>query len=307
MNNYNHLNNDQLNDMAIVASPDQTDTNAMATPIVAVPTDITTDHGDSGVATDDRSAERQLIDAVNNDRHCTLTIGEAQDLFRKLMRRPLSERSLQRYCQSGAILSQLISHSQGKEWLLNEASVIRFIERYPITLTEHPSPEMASPQTTLTPREIDKIERSTPDGVATDDTISQTVSPETTRMATVASPTPRHEARHGDSGVAKVGDTDDFADPKMTGERRRLGDVLIENSRLTALLEGKQEVIETMKNHDQHMREELTQSKSLISKLTGDVTRIASQMLNTMQAIGTAGKGNRLSSGSVADDATEQI
>ena len=77
------------------------------------------------------------------------------------------------------------------------------------------------------------------------------------------------------------------------GEKRRLGDVLIENSRLSALLEGKEEVIGTLKSHDSHMRHELSESKTLISKLTSDVTKIASQMLHTMQVIGTSGRNNR--------------
>ncbi len=132
-------NNPRHGDSVGPDTPDGAATDDKTTPtVVAIPT--------IGAATDDTAATRsedrateQIIDAVTHDRQCTLTIGEAQDMFRKLLRRPLSERSLQRYCSAGAILSQLISHSQGKEWLLNETSLIRFIERYPITLTEAPT------------------------------------------------------------------------------------------------------------------------------------------------------------------------
>ncbi len=122
----------------------------------------------------------------------------------------------------------------------------------------------------------DTVAKSTPDGAATDD--KQPVT------------------------VATTPDTDDFADINHAGERRRLGDVLIENARLSALIEGKEEVITTLKSHDDHMREELKDSKSLINKLSGDVARIATQMLSAMQAIGTAGKSYSLPSD--ADEVT---
>ena len=64
-----------------------------------------------------------------------------------------------------------------------------------------------------------------------------------------------------------------------------------------ALLAGKDEMIATLNSHDKHMRRQLNQSHAIITKQTDDivkqsdnVTKIASQMLHTMEAIGTAGK-----------------
>lgn len=253
---------------------DTTDAN-----IVAIPT-----------ATDDSAdtdATEQVIEAVANDRQCTLTIGEAQSLFTKRLRRPLSPRSLQRYCQKGAILAQMISHSQGKEWLINEPSLMKFIDRYPITLTDEQAP--------LSPLDEEEEAPTTPTAhppvpdtaatLATDDD-KPIVSH---RLATPPPPKPATEPQIGDA-TAATDDKDDYVAPSQSGETRRVGEVLIENARLNALLAGKDEVIATLKHHDDHMRDQLNRSQSLIGKLTGDVAHIASQMLHTMAQIGTGGR-----------------
>jgi hypothetical protein len=241
--------------------------------VVAIPT---------SVAGDASTASEQVTNAVAHDLQCTLTIGEAQQLFRTLLRRPLSQRSLQRYCNTGTIAAQMISHSQGKEWLLNETSLRKFIETYPITLTDDPTATapLATPETAPEPR-------TQPDAV-------ETAQPQHSPAATPEPANMISEALVTDDG-------DDYADPTEVGESRHLGEVLIENARLAALLSGKDEVISTLKSHDVHMRTQLKESTTLTSKLTGDVVNIASQMLNTMQAIGTAGRNYTLQA-AVEDD-----
>ena len=183
------------------------------------------------------AATAQVSDAIAHNRQYTLTIGEAQQLFVKCLRQPLSERSLQRYCQAGAIAAELVTHSQGKEWLINEPSLLRFIERRPITVADNS-----------------------------------------------ATPT-RSIARQDDSDAA-----DDYVKASEIGEPRRLADLLIENARLLALLEGKTELVGTLKSHEAQVRDDLKDANQLVRELTGDVKHIASQMLQTMERIGTAGR-----------------
>lgn len=227
--------------------------NAPASPsVVAIPTR----NADSV----DGHASEQASVAVAHDLHCTLTIGEAQALFTTHLRRPLSQRSLQRYCANGTIAAQLISHSQGKEWLLNETSLLRFIEKYPITLTEHPSATVPAPAPTPEPKHVGAV---------------APIAPQPTPTA------PPVRDKHQDIGDASD-DSDDFVDPSETGEPRRLGEILIENARLTALLEGNTALIEQLKQHDARTHDDFVHSRELVTKLTDDVRDINSQMLDTM-------------------------
>ena len=283
-----------INDMAAVASPG----------VVVIPNDIA-----AGA-----TATEQALDAMAHDRECKVTIGEAQLMFKTLLRRPLSQRSLQRYCANGTIAAQLYSHSQGKEWLMNETSLIKFIERYPITLTNdtaaHAATSAAADEADQAP-ESDASHR--PDkGVATPaaqaaveqatPTAKQT-SKETAKDTAVGKgspvdPTPVSETTKMPGGAksdAVNSDPshadDEFIDPtEVVGESRRLADILIENARLTALLSGKAETIEILKSHGDQMHQQMKESNALSAKLTTDVVKIASQMLHTMEKIGTAGR-----------------
>lgn len=293
-------------------------------PIVAIPT-RTIDSASGDI--NDNIAE-QVMDAVANDLHCTLTIGEAQDLFRRNLRRPLSERSLQRYCNTGAIAAEMISHSQGKEWLLNEASLLRFIERYPITLTPGDATDAgdgAAPAHRAS-RSGDATSTTTP-ARKSKDLEFQSVDTDA-KASAKSSNTPAH----GDAGptddapkgapvtaqtvatdaapAADIDDTtddttatDDFADPSTSGERRHLGDILIENARLTAIIEGKTELISTLKLHEERTHEDLVQSRTLVSKLTNDVRDINAKMLDTML---TMAQGKKSLPGSPATEVESQ-
>lgn len=273
------------------------------------------------------SVAKQVRDAVEHDRQCTLTIGEAQDLFRRSLRRPLSQRSLQRYCNSGTIAAEMISHSQGKEWMLNEASLLRFIERYPITLTEyvtqpqtqnvtphptaHPARQRVAPLATETQTPLHHAVADSADGApsAPHKTAAKTKTPAPNPATSPANasdkPAANSDTLHDtllntthtgpdngnttrdDTNDTDGGDTDDFASPAEAGEKRRIGDLLIENARLTALLEGNSELIQTLKLHEERTHEDLKHSRTLISKLTDDVRDINSQMLDTMLNMAT--------------------
>jgi hypothetical protein len=259
---------------------------ALSTPDVAVAGSETSETNQSTLA--------QVASAIAHDRQCSLTIGEAQRLFSQNLRRPLSERSLQRYCASGAIVAQLVSHSQGKEYLLNEPSLLAFIKSRPVQLADAPTPVDAPRVTEL--HDVREVLHK-PVIIATPLATAQPALPDSFENAEIQPPT--HEIKSQGTDVAPEAsaasaDNDDYADPAHIGDSRRLGDILIENARLTALLEGKDDVIGVLKSHDAHLREQLTQSTTLTTRLTGDVVTIATKMLSTMQAIGTAGRGGVL-------------
>jgi hypothetical protein len=196
--------------------------------------------------------------ALAHDLKFTLTIGQAQDMFRSLRRRPPSERSIQRYCNDKLIMGQLIHTSFGREWLLNEHSLIRYIETLPLTnivsdtvATQVPPPPQASPTVPF-----------------------------------VAQPA-RDTVASGDAGIAKSQDMTPVTTAGSTvdpvGERRTLADVLIENSRLLAVVEGKDAQIAEMKDEQAFMREEVRDARTM----RRDVTAISTKMLDVLRAIGT--------------------
>lgn len=238
----------------------------------------------------DTSAREQVDAAIAHDRQCTLTIGEAQDLFRTKLRRPLSARSLQRYCQSGTIAAQMITHSTGKEWLLNEPSLIKFIERYPITLTEATPGATETADIQPTPAtKTNPVADTTPDSQAT---APAATAPSPDTKTDKPTPPILHTATpsDGEPSVADNGAADEYASDDDAGEKRRLADILIENARLTALLKGKDETIRVLERHDSYLREELTKATNQTHKLTDKMASISEKTLDTMAAIGTAGK-----------------
>lgn len=217
-----------------------------------------------------------------------LTIGEAQELFVTHLRRPLSDRSLQRYCASGVIEAELTSHSQGTEWMIAKASLERFILKRPVSMAEGGE--------ILTPRELSRIDRIAPTEAATvaiaPERVSAPTSPSVAPVVASITAARAETASKGDTDPGPNPETadsvDEYADPKTVGERRQLGDVLVENARLSASLVGKDEVIATLKSHETYLQSEVSHSRTLIQSLTGDVARISSQMLQTMQSIATS-------------------
>ncbi len=233
-----------------------------------------------GVATGDKDdAEAQAQHALAHDLKFTLTIGEAQAIYRNLGRRPPSERSLQRYCAEGRVAGQKITTSFGSEWLVNEESLVRHIETQPIIGAPEPSP--SSPVSTVAPLILQHATPAAPSP-------APTASPQTpTQSATPQPPTPG------------AGDTDG-SDDAPVGERRRLSDVLLENARLVATIEGRHQVIAEMKGEQEFLREEVKDARTM----RRDVTRITERMLGTLQAIAT--KTSPQISAAPADDTTQQ-
>ena len=81
------------------------------------------------------------------------------------------------------------------------------------------------------------------------------------------------------------------------GERRRIVDVLIENARLLAekdakdeVIQGKDKLIDELKEDQKFLREEVREAR----KHRGEVTSIAERMLDTLKtlAIGRLGAGD---------------
>lgn len=92
---------------------------------------------------------------------------------------------------------------------------------------------------------------------------------------------------NGDAGDARGGEL-------ATGETRTLATVLIENARLLAKIEGKEEVLDErntlvaeLRDDRTFLREELTEAR----KLRGDVKEIAQKMLETLGAMSLASLG----------------
>ena len=216
-------------------------------------------------------ADAQIADAIAHDRHCTLTIGEAQQVFLTHKRQPLAARTLQRYCQNGAIQAQLISHSQGKEWLINEASLVEFILKRPFTLTS-PVPGAPSVETEPTPA---------------DPSAASAVTPPPAPPA--GADTPAASAVKGPTTLVEPEVDEVFAAPHEVGERRRLSDVLIENARLTATLEGRDAVIAELKDDQKFLREEVRENRTLRDYMK----QISDKMLDTFKTVAIEGNRRR--------------
>lgn len=216
-----------------------------------------------GVATGDRDdAEASAQHALAHDLKFTLTIGEAQALYRNLGRRPPSERSLQRYCAEGRIAGQKITTSFGSEWLVNEESLVRHIETQPIIGAPEPSP--SSPLSSMPPLILQHVTPATPPS-------APTVSPSAPTHSVTPPPT-----------TTATGDSDEGHDAPI-GERRRIADVLLENARLVATIEGRDQIIAEMKGEQEFLREEVKDARTM----RRDVTRITERMLGTLQVIAT--------------------
>jgi len=193
------------------------------------------------------------VAALEDGLKYTLTALEAIERFGKARRRQPSLRSIQRYCDEGTIRGTKIKTTFGQEWLINEESLLRHIESLPIEAAVGGVAGDANPPPK--PQIPNKVPAATND--------------------------------NGDASVARAGE---LATPPK--ETRVLADVLIENAKLLATLEGKDEVlrerntlVEELRDDRKFLREELTEARTT----RGDVKEIAQEMLRTLKAVALRG------------------
>ena len=200
--------------------------------------------------------------ALADDLRYTLTVGQALVQFSHARRKIPSARSAQRNCIGGQIAAQKIRTTYGSEWLINEDALRRFIAA---------QPEIAA--------------------VASDAA--------TTDMAAPATPGPQNglvlapvTIRSSAAAVASEPASESISTPE--GERRSIAEVLIENARLLARVEGKDEIIAELKEDKNFLREEVREAR----KTRDYVKNIAERMLDTLKAMAIG----RLTSGSLRDE-----
>ena len=197
---------------------------------------------------DNGVASDAAITALADDLEYTLTVGQALERIAAARRKTPSGRSIQRYCDEGHLAAKKIRTIFGSEWLINETSLAKFIEAEPIVT-----------------------------GDASDATGSD--------MTTSASPTPQplriQEPDTIDNGVASDAMRPPMATPK--GETRTIAEVLIENARLLAQVEGKDAIINELKEDRTFLREEVREGR----RTRDDVKNIAERMLDTLKTMAT--------------------
>ena len=205
----------------------------------------------TSASSDASVASTSTVAALANNLEYTLTVGEARSLFATHDRKVPAERTLQNYCIEGTIAAQKIRTTYGSEWLINQRSLLAFIEQQPIVTTAPLAPHATH-----------------------DHAASHSAAPATSA-----------------SSDASVAMRADVAAP--IGDRRTLADVLIENAKLLATIEGKDEVIRTkdetiteLKDDRGFLRDEVREAR----EQRKDVKEIASRMLDAMQNIAIAGK-----------------
>lgn len=185
------------------------------------------------------------VTALADDLAYTLTAGQALEMFALAKRKVPSLRTIQRYCIEGHLTAQKIRTTFGSEWLINEGSLAKLIESEPIIAVAGGA--MAA------------------------------------TMATPATPTPAATSMFSTVSIA----TDDASDADAQqlaapeGERRSIADVLIENARLFAQVEGKDAIIEELKEDKSFLREEVREAR----KTRDDVKNIAERMLDTLKTM----------------------
>jgi len=189
-----------------------------------------------------------MVTALADDLEYTLTVAQALERIASAQRQTPSARSIQRYCIEGRLAAQKIRTVYGSEWLINESSLARLIEAEPV------------------------VTSNVSDATSTD-------------MATSATPPPPPVAVHitdipdrGDAGVAAHV-------PMSTpvGERRTIAEVLIENAKLVAQVEGKDDIIAELKEDRDFLREEVREGR----RTRDDVKNIAERMLDTLKTMAT--------------------
>ena len=273
-------------DMAPPATPNHQSTSTANTPLVGAPQDSTpsvvisqtamfpaqTNVAPSAVpenqtpqiktadATAIGDAGAATITALADDLQYTLTVGQALERFGAARRKVPSERSVQRYCIDGQLAAQKIRTTYGSEWLINETSLEKLIADQPeisAVASVATSADMAPPA----PPIIEKHQIILPDTAATGGASDAVV-------RTMAAP---------------------------EGERRSIAEVLIENARLVAQLEGKDAIIVELKEDRSFLREEVREAR----RSRDDVKNIAERMLDTLKTMAIG----RLASAPLRDEA----
>ena len=201
-------------------------------------------------ATSDASgASVTVVAAVDDALEYSLTVGQAAELFASMSRKVPAPRTIQNYCDQGLVAAKKITTSYGSEWLINDKSLLAFITDKPELSTIASAPPPAAPAT------------------------HHVATPHNDAAATTAT---------SDAGGASDGDIARSAQP--VGETRKLSDVLIENARLLADRDGKDQLIAELRNDKQFLREEVVSARSV----RGDLKSLTEKMLNTIQAIALA-------------------
>ena len=187
-----------------------------------------------------------MLTALADDLEYTLTVGQALERMIASGRNAPSPRSIQRYCIEGRLAAQKIRTTFGSEWLINESSLAHLIETEPVVI-----------------------------GTAGD--------ARTTNVAAPASPThtePRSLAPDTNANsVASAAEYPLMAAPE--GERRTVAEVLIENARLLAEVEGRDAIITELRDDKNFLREEVRAARSTRE----DVKNIAERMLDTLKTM----------------------
>lgn len=189
------------------------------------------------------AANGATMTALSDDLAFTLTAGQALEKFTAARRKVPSLRTMQRYCIEGRVAAQKIRTTYGSEWLINEDSLAKIIQGEPEITGDATAMPLPTPATPLVP--------TSPGAV-----------PVTTAI--------------DDAGVADAVELS----PAM-GERRRLSDVLIENAKLVAQVEGRDAIITELKEDRSFLREEVREAR----KTRDDVKNIAERMLDTLKTM----------------------
>jgi hypothetical protein len=227
------------------------------------PTEV---HGDAGVANDvsipsptttepsaptsdtvdNGVAGGATLTALADELEYTLTVGQALERIVAAGRAAPSGRSIQRYCIEGRLAAKKIRTIFGSEWLINETSLAQFIASEPIVTGDASVATSTDTAATATP----------------------TVTPST-------SPAPATS----DNGDASVATHTPMA--SSVGEKRTIAEVLIENARLLAQVEGRDAIIDELKEDRTFLREEVREGR----RSRDDVKTIAEHMLDTLKTI----------------------
>jgi hypothetical protein len=216
---------------------------ASATPTPSSSPSHQPDTSDAGVAS---VASVAALTALADNLEYTLTVGQVLERIAAAHRKTPSGRSVQRYCIEGRLAAKKIRTVYGSEWLINEISLARLIEAEPI------------------------ITGDAGDAVTPDMAASATPTP---------SSSPSHQPDTSDAGDASVASVASMTLPE--GERRTIADVLIENARLLAQVEGRDSIIDELKEDRSFLREEVREAR----KTRDDVKNIAERMLDTLKTM----------------------
>lgn len=198
--------------------------------------------------TDSGGASDASVAALNEGLEYAITVGQALERFLIAGRKPPSERTIQRYCIEGRLAAQKIRTTYGSEWLINQASLTRLIEDEPVVISAASVVGDAKAPT------------------------------QTTDIADSANNRRFDATDSDDASVATI------ARPEETvpqTETRSLGEVLIANARLLAEVEGRDAIIEELREDKAFLREEVREAR----KTRDDVKNIAAQMLDTLKTI----------------------